>query len=254
MIDLLASLKSRNECLFYFGLVCLITAVLILIKSKFSDVQINGVNAWYKPFKFALSMGIFSWTMAWYTGYLTSYSYLKVYNWSLVVFLGFEVFYVTFQAARGQLSHYNVSSTLYTSLTVSMAVAAIAATLYTGYIGILFCTEKFPQLPDYYLWALRLGIFLFVIFALEGAVIGANGSPKVGGTDGGAIPFLNWSLKYGDLRIAHFVGMHALQILPLLAYYVFKDVRLVIFIGLMYGALALFCLIQALNCKSLLSL
>ena len=253
MIDFLASLKTRNECLFYFGLLCLSSAALILIRSKFSDVQINGVNVMYKPFKFALSMGIFSLTMGWYTGYLTSYKYINLYNWSLIIFLGFEVFYVTLQASRGQLSHYNVSSALYTSLTVAMAIAAIAATVYTGYIGILFCTENFPELPDYYLWAIRLGIFLFVIFALEGAVIGANGSPRVGGQDGGAIPFLNWSLKYGDLRIAHFVGMHALQILPLLAFYIFKDVWVVILVGLMYGLLALFCLVQALNAKPLLS-
>lgn len=253
MINFLASLKLKNECLFYFGLLCLTAAALLFIRSKFSDVQINGVNAWYKPVKFALSMGIFSWTMGWYTGYLASYSYLKVYNWSLVIFLGFEVFYVALQASRGQLSHYNVSSTLYTSLTVAMAIAAIAATLYTGYIGILFCTGKFPELPDYYLWAIRLGIFLFVIFALEGAVIGANGSPGVGGTDGDAIPFLNWSLTHGDLRIAHFVGMHALQLLPLLAFYVLNDVRLVILIGIMYGLLSLFCLVLALNAKSLLS-
>lgn len=252
MTDFLALLKSRNESLFYFGLLCLLTAFLMWTVSEFSDVRINGVNAWYKPSKFALSMGIFSLTMGWYTGYL-SYKHIYLYNWSLIIFLGFEVFYVALQASRGQLSHYNVSSTLYTSLTVAMAVAAIAATLYTGYIGILFCTDHVAGLPDYYLWAIRLGIFLFVIFALEGAAIGANGSPRVGFTGGGTVPFLNWSLKYGDLRIAHFVGMHALQILPLLAFYIFKDIRWVIFAALVYGALSLFCLRQALNAKSLLS-
>lgn len=252
MTAFIALLKSRNECLFYFGLLCLLSAVLLLTISKFSDIQINGVNSWYKPSKFALSMGIFSLTMGWYTGYL-SYKYIHIYNWSLIIFLGFEVFYVALQASRGQLSHYNVSSTLYSSLTVVMAVAAIAATLYTGYIGILFCTESFTGLPDYYIWAIRLGIFLFVTFALEGAIIGANGSPRVGATDGGAIPFLNWSLKYGDLRVAHFVGMHALQILPLIAFYLLKDVKLVVLIGIIYGLLALFCLIQALNSKALLS-
>ncbi|WP_228458343.1 hypothetical protein [Chryseobacterium hagamense] len=220
--------------------------------SKLIYIQINGVNAWYKPAKFALSMGIFSLTMGWYTGYL-SYKYIHLYNWSLVFLLGFEVLYVTIQASRGQLSHYNVRSALYTSLTVAMAISAIAATLYTGYIGVLFCMGDFNELPGYYLWAIRLGIFLFVVFALEGAVIGANGSPRVGDGGGGAVPFLNWSLTYGDLRIAHFVGMHALQILPLLAFYIFKDVRLVILSGLLYGALSLFCLLQALNARSLLS-
>ncbi|MCF2487788.1 hypothetical protein [Dyadobacter sp. CY347] len=254
MIDFFAVLKSRNEPLFYFGLICLLSAVFTLLIAKFSYVQINGVNVWYKPFKFALSIGTFCWTMGWYTGYLELPDQVSRYSWTTIILLGFELFYITFQAARGQLSHYNVSSSLYTSLTAAMAFAAIGATLYTGYIGILFCTGQFPALPGYYLWAIRIGIFLFVIFAFEGAIIGANGSHSVGGSgDGDGIPLLNWSRKYGDLRIAHFVGMHALQVLPLMAYYLLRDSKLVIVLGLAYGALALFCLLQALNSKPLLS-
>ena len=253
MNDLLVALKLRNEALFYFGLTCFISAVLTLVAARVSHNQINGANAWYKPFKFALSLGIFCWTMGWYTGYLHSYSQVRIYNWAMIILLGFELFYITLQAARGQLSHYNVSSSLYTSLTVAMALAAIAATLYTGYIGVLFCTGEFPELPDYYLWAIRMGIFLFVIFAFEGAVMGANGSHTVGGSsDGDGLPLLNWSRKYGDLRIAHFVGMHALQVLPFLACYLFKDVRLIFISGFIYCALALFILAQALNSKPLI--
>lgn len=253
MIDFLITLKSRNEVLFYFGMLCLLSAVLLFVISWFSDLQVNAVNAWYKPVKFALSMGFFSLTMGWYTGYLTDYN-LTVYNWTVVACLGFEVFYVAFQAARGQLSHYNTTSALYTSLTVMMAIAAIAATLYTGYTGVLFCTGKFSGLPDYYVWSIRLGIFIFVVFALEGAVIGANGSPRVGSNEGKVLPFLNWSLSQGDLRTAHFIGMHALQVLPLLAYFVLKEVKAVLFLGLIYSLLAVFCLVYALNGKSVFSL
>lgn len=252
MTYFIALLKARNEYLFYFGMLSLLSAVIMFAVSKFSNVQISGVNAWYKPSKFALSIGIFSLTMGWYTGYLF-YKYIHIYNWAMIIFLGFEVFYISLQASRGQLSHYNISSTLYASLTVVMAISAIAATLYTGYIGILFCTGDFAELPDYYLWAIRFGIFLFVIFALEGAIIGANGSHRVGGAGGSAIPFLNWSLQYGDLRIAHFIEMHALQVLPLVAFYVLKDIRLVISAGIMYGLLACFCLVLALNARSLFS-
>lgn len=252
MSDFFAILKLRNEALFYFGCICLVGAILLLVAAEASQNHLNGVNAWYKPFKFALSIGVFCWTIGWYTGYLQSYSHIGVYNWAMIILLGFELFYITLQAARGQLSHYNLSSPLYTSLTAAMAFAAIAATLYTGYIGILFCTGAFPELPDYYLWAIRIGIFFFVIFAFEGALMGANGSHVFGGNgDGDGLPLLNWSRKYGDLRIAHFVGMHALQVLPLLAYFVFKDVRLILILGLIYGALAIFVLLQALYSKPL---
>jgi NO-binding membrane sensor protein with MHYT domain len=253
MIEFLTDLKSRNESLFYFGLMCLSCAVLILLAAKFSHPQVNGVNAWYKPFKFALSIGIFCWTMGWYTAYLQLHSQIRLYSWATIILLGFELGYITLQAARGQLSHYNVSSPLYTSLTTAMALAAIAATLYTGYIGVLFCTEPFPELPDYYLWSIRISIFLFVIFAFEGGVMGANNSHTVGGT-GDGLPLLNWSRKFGDLRIAHFVGMHALQVLPIIAYYVLKDIKSVFILGFIYGALALFCLLHALNGKPFIKL
>jgi hypothetical protein len=255
MMDFLAILKSRNYILFYFGLACLLGGVLLLLKAIGSHVQVNGVNAWYKPFKFALSIGVFCWTMGWYTGYLQPDSQIKLYNWAMVVLLGFELIYITLQAGRGQLSHYNVSSPLYTWLTIAMALAATAATLYTGYIGILFCTRDFPELSEQYLWAIRMGIFLFVIFAFEGAVMGANGSHTVGGTggDGDGLPLLNWSRKYGDLRVAHFVGMHSLQILPLLACYLLKDIKGLYVLVFIYGALAVFCLLQALKSKPLFS-
>jgi hypothetical protein len=248
-MNFIETLKLRNETLFAFGLICLIVACLFLVLTRLTDTQVMGVNAWYKPFKFALSTTLYSWAMAWFCHYLPSVN-IQLFNWSVIILLGFEVVYIALQAGRGQLSHYNISSPIYGALYSMMALAASLVTLYTAYIGVLFFTRDFPDLPAYYVWAIRLGVVIFVVFSFQGFLMGSRMTHTIGGADGGeGLPILNWSTKYGDPRIAHFIGMHALQILPILSFYLLKDVKLTLLVGFLYAALAVFTLVQALQGK-----
>jgi preprotein translocase YajC subunit len=101
--------------------------------------------------------------MAWYCHYLPNFN-IQLFNWTVIILLGFEIVYIAVQAGRGQLSHYNVGTPFYSFLYSMMAIAASVVTLYTAYVGLLFFTTDFPDLPYYYVWAIRLGIFIFVIF------------------------------------------------------------------------------------------
>jgi hypothetical protein len=253
MIEFLENLKTRNETLFYYGLVCLGFSILCFILTRITDTQVYGVNAWFKPFKFAFSTFLFAWSMAWYCYYLPDFN-IRIFNWSVIVLLGFEIFYIAFQASRGQLSHYNTSTPLYSILFSLMALAASAVTLYTAYVGLLFFKNDFPTLPNYYLWAIRLGIIIFVVFSFEGFAMGSRLSHSVGAMNDNSNWFiLGWSKTVGDLRVSHFIGMHALQVLPLLSYYLLKNTKLTIGLSIMYGLLAVITLIQALQGKPLIN-
>ena len=252
MIDFLQQLKNRNETLFYYGLICLILSLIFIILTKISNTQVFNVNAWYKPFKFAFSTFLFVWAMAWYCYYLPNFN-IKLFNWSVIILLGFEIFYIAFQASKGQLSHYNISTPIYSALYSIMAIAASLVTLYTAYVGILFFTNSFPDLPNYYLWAIRLGIIIFVIFSFEGFAMGSRLNHSVGAVNDNSNWFIiGWSKTVGDLRVSHFIGMHALQVLPILSYYILKNTKLTIGLSIVYGILALLTLIQALQGKPLI--
>lgn len=253
MMDFIQQLKHRNETLFYYGLLCLVLSVIFIILTKYTTTQVYNVNAWYKPFKFAFSTFLFAWAMAWYCYYLPNFN-IKLFNWSVVILLGFEIFYIAFQASKGQLSHYNLSTPVYSILYSLMALAATAVTLYTAYVGLLFFKYDFPDLPNHYLWAIRLGIIIFVVFSFEGFAMGSRLNHSVGAINDNSNWFIiGWSKTVGDLRVSHFIGMHALQILPFLSYYLLKNTKLTVGLSIVYGLLALVTLIQALQGKPLIS-
>ncbi|OYU93372.1 MAG: hypothetical protein CFE21_20805 [Bacteroidetes bacterium B1(2017)] len=252
MMTIIQELKARNEALFLFGCVCLLISMLFLILANTTTKQVYGVNAWYKPFKFAFSTLTFAWAMAWYAYYLPEFNN-KLFSWSIIVLLGFEIVYIAIQASKGQLSHYNLSTPFYSAMFSLMAFAATLVTLYTAYVGFLFFKNSFPELPNYYVWGIRLGIIIFVIFSFEGFAMGSRLNHSVGASnDNSNLFILGWSKIVGDLRVSHFIGMHALQVLPILSYYVLKNTKLTLALSIAYALLALFTLIQALKGQPLI--
>ena len=249
------TLAERNKALYYFGLACMVAALVCMVLIVTGTTEVMGVNAWLKPFKFFLSSAIFSFTMAWIMIYLEEKNKVRIYSWVLILVLAFEIIYISYQAAYGQLSHFNVSSAFYGAMFSLMGIAITILTLWTAYIGYLFFIKNFPGLPKAYVWGIRLGIVFFVLFAFEGGLMAARLSHTVGAADGETgLPITNWSTKYGDLRVAHFFGMHSLQVLPLFGWYVARNTKTIFLGALIYLALTTLLFAQALYGKSLFAM
>jgi len=240
-------LKRRNAVLFWYGVLNFLGAIVCIILWQKTDISVNGINAFIKPFKFYVSIGIFCWTMGWIMYYLQMPTKVKIYNVMAVIVFTYESFVITWQAANGRLSHFNTTTALYGMLFTFMGIAIVILTLWTGYIGYLFFKKREWNIPKPYLWGIRLGIISFMVFALEGGIMASALRHTVGGDDGGkGLPVVNWSRRHGDLRIAHFLGMHTLQLFPLFGFFIARSSRTVIVFALIYLALVVAVLVEAL--------
>jgi hypothetical protein len=216
MKNLVTQIKNNSPVLYYCGLAHLALLVLLLLIMQFDHRQLMGINLWIKPAKFAISIAIYCLTWPLLLQYLPFERLKKRFANFTVFAMAFEMIAIATQAARGQLSHYNTSG-IYNALVFgSMGIMIVSQTLFALYIGIKFFGVKAQQLTPALLWAIRLGIVMACVFALQGGLMASRLAHTVGAADGGpGLPLFNWSRIAGDLRIAHFAGLHALQIIPL---------------------------------------
>ena len=246
MLAFLSELTKRNKLLFRFGWFCLAGVVFCMIQFQRDTTFVAGINAWIKPLKFFLSIAIFSWTMAWLLYHLEAQGKVKIFSRMVVLVLLFELVVITWQAANGRLSHFNISTPLYGALFSAMGIVITILSLWTGYMAFLFFKQKKFNISNSYLWGIRLGIILFVIFSFEGGIMAARLAHTVGNVDGSpGLPLFNWSKEYGDLRVAHFLGMHALQLLPLVGYYLCTKNWQILLFSSLYTLFCVVTLVQA---------
>lgn len=243
----------KNSILFSLGAVHFGLAWLLLAYFPFNNTLILGINATIKPIKFALSIGLFSWTMSVILHYLNDRRKVKVYSWAAVICFGFEQSAITSQALRGQASHFNKVDTYGIVLYSLMGVFILTITLWTGFMAYLFIRQKAFDLPLAVSLSIKIGLVYCVVFSLFGGYISGLQGHTVGAVDGGkGIVFLNWSSFFGDLRVAHFFGIHSLQILPLFALFIERkttisaSIKAVWLFSIVYLAFVLLTLIQGL--------
>lgn len=241
-------LKRRNELLFWFGLFNLAIAVLCLILMSTEEFTILGVNRWLKPFKFYSSVGIVILSLDWLLYYLNDQRKVKRWSWIILITMFFENGIIFLQAVRKTTSHFNSTSALNGILFNLMGILIITFTIIVILACISFFRQKDFTIPLSYVWGIRLGLLFFIIFSLEGGVMVALLKHTIGAPDGGpGLPIVNWSTGHGDLRIAHFIGLHSLQVLPMFGYYIAKTKSQTIIFSCFYFLVAIALFFQALK-------
>ncbi|MEF2976783.1 hypothetical protein [Subtercola sp. YIM 133946] len=204
-------------------------AVVAAVGSVIDPRQITGVPLWNKPLLFAVSVGLYAVTLAWLLGLLTRHRRLAHQVGTIAAGgLAIEMIIIVGVALAGTTSHFNVSTPLATALWGIMAVSIVVVWMLGVPLAIMLFRTDLGD-PARAL-AIRAGLIIalagmglaFLMTGPQGDQItnysGIVGAHTVGPPDGGAgLPLVGWSTVGGDLRIPHFVGMHALQLVPLTA-------------------------------------
>ncbi len=253
----------------------LVVAVPSLIGIFVDPRIITGAPAWLKPFKFAISTTIYSLTLAWIFGWLTDWPRVRrVVGWTTAIVFVLEVAIIDMQAWRGTTSHFNASTPLDQVLFMVMGTAIVVQTLVSVAVVVALWRQRFADRALG--WALRLGMALTIAGALTGGLMtrptsaqlenvrgGGRmttvGAHTVGGPDGGpGVAMTGWSREYGDLRVPHFIGLHAIQALAVAALGLRRwrrpedvRVRVILTLAASYGSLFLLLLSQALQGQSI---
>jgi len=214
----------------FMAVMAVVTLSLIFLDHR----MLYGERVWQKPFNFAMSIGMFTLTWAWMLSLLPRGR--RFAGWVgtlLVLLLSIEWIGLVVQAARGVRSHFNKATPFDTTLGSIMGLSAALILLSTLTLAIVFFAVRIADRAG--AWAIRLGAVLSVAGMAFGPMMGAEtkaqeaaqlagtsdgiiGGHSVGVADGGpGMPITGWSTVGGDLRVPHLVGIHALQILPVLA-------------------------------------
>jgi len=216
---MIRELFKKQRPLMIAGVVSLVCFVILAIVAPFDSTEILGINRWIKPMKFFISITIFVWTVAVYLYFLQGYEKsARRISWGMIAVFFVEMFIIVGQSARGTTSHFNIKTPFDGILFSIMGAAIVLNTILAAYLLYLYFKAEI-DLPKSIVWGMRLGLILFLASSFEGGYMSANLSHAVGVADGGkGLPLVNWSAEGGDLRVAHFFGMHAFQAVPFFAY------------------------------------
>ena len=220
MRDFFSELSRRDRVLATLGWFLLVLFAAGLVASFLDSRTVMGLNTWIKPMKFSLSLAIYVWTVTWFIGYFKNRPRwaITLIRWGVTLSLLLEVGLIFFQAARGTTSHFNVS-TAFDGIIFGLMGNMIAIDVVLIFLLLVLFFVRAPALPKVYLWAIRLGLMVFLLGSWIGGVMIGQMAHTVGAPDGGpGLPLMNWSTQAGDLRIAHSMGLHGMQLIPLIGF------------------------------------
>ena len=227
-----------------------------LLWAGFDNRMINGTVVWAKPLKFSISFAVLFATMALVEPYFSpgwrNGRMFAGIAMAMAAAMLLEMLYMILQAAQMQTSHFNTATPFTAIMYAVMGVGAVTLVVGVGLMGWAALRDKDASFGP----GLRAGvawgfILSFVLTMITAGTMSSSAGHFIGTPGPGAavFPLMGWSASVGDLRPAHFVSLHAMQVLPLMGLWVDRSGKragLVMIAGVIYAGITMAMFVQAL--------
>ena len=221
---LVADWYSRERTLARTALIALLCVPPLLLLARLDERTVGGVSLWVKPIKFHVAIAIYLGTLCWYAGWIerrwTHRPWYRLFTALIVACTVVELAWISAAAAVGQPSHFNRSHPVFATLYPLMGVLAVTLTSATLFYAALIARQTRHTIAPPLRAAVIAGLVTsFVLTVIIAGELSSMDSHWIGGTrsDAAGVPLLGWSRDGGDLRVAHFFALHAMQLVPLAA-------------------------------------
>lgn len=216
-----------------FGVMAVMCAALAVLDPR---LLANGENIWLKPVRFALAFAIHLLTLVWIAK-LTGRDEVRddLFKWGVrlhIIIAVIEFACIALQAGRGVPSHFNLATEFDRLVFTIMGLGT--AGLMLGFLLMIAGLLRRPGNAFAAACAVAgivfavlgglVGVIMVMPDASQAALLKAGqqlsmvGNHAVGEPSQMKVPFFGWDRIVGDWRVPHFIGLHAMQLFPLLAW------------------------------------
>ncbi len=212
--------NTTTPLVWTFYIILMLMAVLLVLL-PFDAVRVEGRPRLIKPLNFTFSMATYIAVVVILIDYLrASLWWKKVISWGVSICLLIAITCITMQAARGTTSHFNKDTPFDSTVTLLMDIVDPLNGVF-AVVLLIFALKSRYEVSRPVQWGIVFGFIGLLLGNGYGGVMVFLGQNVVGVEPGGpGLPMVNWSTQGGDLRVAHFFGIHALQILPIVGWLV----------------------------------
>ncbi|MFZ4680667.1 MAG: hypothetical protein ACOYLP_10915 [Flavobacterium sp.] len=228
------ALQQRNKWLYVLGCIVFVLGIISLGFLLFDSRTVNGISLWSLPFRFSIASGVYIFTIAWLSFLINNTHFRKAITILIFILFSCLLSIVFFQLIKEHIA-FIANETPFDQLLNQLSMTLFLCLLFLQiWITTHFFRQKKNMHSQHFTWGVRMGFFVFTFFLFMLATLFLFRDK----TEGISLFQFERGLSF-EIQASFYLGLHSIQIIPLLSYYLFDQKKQVVFFSIAYVVLIL---------------